>query len=197
VTTYASVDQFRSYFPQAEAGDAVDAAIFDALTRATGFANEVLGFSFFGQGESWPAASVKKVFSEESQWLKLPAYQEGSITSLTLNGSSSAVSDWEEAWEHGRYYLFRENRWSGQRYAVTAQWGYGPPPPAVVEIVLEVAVNIWKGRDRGMFQEIAAPGASGGASGGGVAAIRFIGGMDKRQITVLDLERRRHRDMAF
>lgn len=62
-------------------------------------------------------------------------------------------------------------------YAVTARWGWGDPPQAVVELCKELAVNIWRGRDRGMFTEVI------GAEGG--AMLRYTGALNKSQQVIL------------
>ena len=49
-------------------------------------------------------------------------------------------------------------------YAIIAAWGYGPPPPAIVGICKEIAVNIWQSRKAGRFSRIV--GVSGGSGVG-------------------------------
>ena len=65
------------------------------------------------------------------------------------------------------------------RYRVTAIWGYGPTPPdSIVELCLEIAVNIWRSRDKGGFSEVV------GVEGSG--AIRHITNMNKGQVALLE-----------
>lgn len=186
---YANVSHFRAYLPQVEAGDAVDSDIQDVLERATGIVQNELGshLVFRHEGVSTPVASTKTVFSEDSVWLKLPAYAQGSITSLTPSSDTTPITDYEERWEFGRFYLWRETGWQAQRYRVTAIYEYGKPSHAVVEVVLEVAVNLWRGRDRGMFQEIQSQGV-------GVTQLRFIGGLTTNQQRMIQQIRRDYTD---
>lgn len=194
---YATVADFRQYLPQAEEGSATDALIAEVLERATDIVDGALGIRFLAVGEDWPAAAVKKVSSEASVWLKPPAYQEGSITLLTEVGSTTSLTDWEERWESGRFYLWREAGWGGKRYSVTATWGYGPVPPKIAEVVLECAVNLWRMRDRGMYQEVQTGPGTTGNGGGQVTALRFIGGLTSQQRAILTTERAKYRDGVY
>lgn len=195
--TYATAVQFRQYLPQAEEGSENDALIHDVLERATALVSPVVGVPFFGVGEDWPTAAVKRVFSEESVWLKLPPYQEGSITLLTEVGSTASLTDWEERWDTGRGYLWREAGWAAKRYSVTAVWGAGPAPANVVEVTLECAVNLWRMRDRGMYQEVQTGPGTAGTGGGQVTALRFIGGLTSQQRAILTAERAKWRDGVY
>lgn len=186
---YATVDNLRSYLPQVDPGDAIDADMADILDRATNLVQNELGskFVFIPIGTALPSAAAKTVFSEASQWLKLPPYTEGSITLIVEYGATTAITDYEERWDAGSGYLWREVGWAGLRYTVTAQWGLGRPTPAITELTLEVAVNLWRGKDRGMFQEIQGSPTSG-------ATIRFIGGLTKEQKDLIAKERKRLTD---
>lgn len=195
---YADVTQFRQYVPQAGSGDvaisveATDAQITDVLERATRIVDGVSRIAFWPTSQSdWPAASAKVVWTERSVWHKLPAYQQGSIVSIVETASGQAITDWEERWEAGIYHLWREAGWAARRYTVTAKWGYGPAPADIVEVTLEVAVNLWRGRDRGMFQEVQTGPTSTGAGGG---SLRFIGGLTNQQKAIIDNVRRQYRD---
>jgi hypothetical protein len=76
------------------------------------------------------------------------------------------------------------------RYRVTAIWGYGPTPPdAIVQLTLELAVNIWRSRDKGGFSE------SVGVAGAG--AIRQVAGLNKQQIATLENLRDQYYELAF
>lgn len=192
MTIYAVAADFRLYLPQVEEGNADDALIQDVLERATALVASELKLPFLDADADWPAATAKTVFSEDSQWLKLPAYKQGSITSITQSGASTALTStsWEESWDNGIFYLWRESGWAGLRYTVTAVWGYGPVPPEIVEITLECAVNIWRMRDRGMFQEIQPGPTSGGQ-------LRFIGGLTSQQKSVITNVRSSYRDGVY
>ena len=109
------------------------------------------------------------------------------VVCLREYGNTTAITDYEERWDAGSGYLWREAGWAGLRYTVTAQWGLGRPTPAITELTLEVAVNLWRGKDRGMFQEIQGSPTSG-------ATIRFIGGLTKEQKDLIAKERKRLTD---
>ena len=130
------------------------------------------------------AATTKTVRSERSAWLRLPPYKEGSITQLVQHGGATPITDYEEQWSAGWFFLWREHGWLGLRYDVTATFGYGPAPAAIVELELELAVNIFRTKDKGMFTEIV------GVEGGG--AVRYVGGLNKQQQMILANIRRRY-----
>lgn len=175
--------------PNVTISKATEALLQDCLDRARDTLDTLLGFSFFDAGAAWPSASAKTVRSEESEWLRLPPYQEGSITLLTLADDTTPMTDYEEEWDAGRFYLSREDGWGGLRYSVTATYGYGPAPAAVVELNLELAVNIWRAKSKGMFTELM------GAEGGG--QIRFVGGLTKQQLAIVAGIRRQFVDVSY
>lgn len=37
---------------------------------------------------------------------------------------------------------------------MTAAWGYGPPPPSISQVVLEVSVQWWRAKDAARFAEV-------------------------------------------
>lgn len=129
---------------------------------------------------AWPSATTKIVTGVLGEYLYLPPHQAGSVSlveymSTTNPANYTAIADqWLE--EDGR--LWRAAGWLPQRYRVTAVWGYGPTVPAqAVEVVLELAVNIWRSRDKGGFTEMV------GVEGGG--AIRAVAGLTKQQQATL------------
>jgi hypothetical protein len=62
---------------------------------------------------------------------------------------------------------------------VTAVWGYGPTPPdAIEQLTLELAVNVWRSRDKGGFTEMV------GVDGSG--AVRQVAGLNAQQRMVLE-----------
>jgi hypothetical protein len=188
---YATLSQLRARLPQLPAGPDTDALLTEMLGQASSIVDGALGFSFFAAGGDWSsvAASVRKVRSEPSAWLRLPAYQQGSITLLTVAGDTAAITDYEEDWTSGKYYLWRELGWGSERYAITARYGYGPAPASIVELELELAVNIWRAKDKGLFTEII------GVEGGG--AVRYIGGLNRQQQMVIANVRRQEREAVY
>ena len=146
--SYATVVQLRAYLTQVVAGAANDALLQAVLDRAYAIINDALGFDFAAYGA---AADVDVECGHERRWLEIPAHEAGSVATVawlsgrgTASETTEAVADWlEEA--DGRLYL--DNGWSPGWYRVEAIWGYGPAPASIVEVELEVAVNIWRGRD--------------------------------------------------
>ena len=129
---------------------------------------------------AWPSASTKIVAGVLGEHLYLPPHQAASVSlveymSTTNPAAYATIADqWLE--EDGR--LWRAAGWLPQRYRVTAVWGYGPTVPAqAVEVVLELAVNIWRSRDKGGFSEVV------GVEGGG--AVRAVAGLTKQQQATL------------
>jgi hypothetical protein len=197
VAAYVTHTQLRAYLPQATTGPADD-QLLDAMgARATAMIDTALGWSFAAYG----AASSQDVLAPEapSVYLKLPPYQAGSITSVagvlfkgTTGETLTTLTDWDEL---DRFYLYRDLGWSGQQllgvggwgsypwYRVTAIWGYGPVPDDIVELALELAVNMWRSKDKGGFSEII------GADGGG--AVRFVAGLNAQQKMILQNIRRK------
>jgi hypothetical protein len=66
--------------------------------------------------------------------------------------------------------------WVNSPYTVTAIWGYGPPIPAIEELNLELAVNIWRTREKGSFVE---------AQGQQSTTIKAVGALSDQQKAVL------------
>lgn len=164
---------------------ATDALLQAELDRATGIVRSAIraqlpdpAFDFAAYG----AAATKIVIAPSGLYLRLPPYQAGSVTLVEYPTGYNPASygtlpdQWIE--EDGR--LFRAAGWvPGERYRVTAVWGYGATvPDQIVELVLELAVNIWRSRDKGGFTEVV------GAEGGG--SVRMIAGLNKQQQLVLE-----------
>jgi hypothetical protein len=166
MTSYATLAQLRQYLPQVAAGVAIDATLQLALDNATDvirtamrslLADPAFDYAAFG------AASTAIVLGYDSQYLRLPAFQAGSVTLVewmtgTNPAAYQAIADqWIE--ESGK--LYRAIGWGASgayggrpRYRVTAVWGYGATvPPAIVEVTLQLAVNIYRASDKGGFVE--------------------------------------------
>lgn len=196
-----TVAQFRAYNDQAPSGAGVDAKITDVLDRAEGIVVAALGFAFFDSSESWAATSATEQYvrSSKSKYLKLPPYLYGSITSIKpMTGSGDevergdAITNYDET--ESRFYLYRESGWGGGRWAVTAKYGYGPAPAQIVELVLELAVNIWRQKAQGLFQQTQGVDSVGNAVGGG--SIKYIGGLNADQRRIVANTRREYIDMV-
>lgn len=161
---YASVAELREFLGQVTASAANDAKMARFLEVATDTIRNVLGFDFAG----YELAASKHVVSlnlggyragstRRVDYLRVPYYEQGTLTAVEVDGE--AITDYEiEADDHTQ--LYREDGWLPERYDVTAKWGYGDPPAAVQQVALEIATNLWRSQDRGMFSEVI--GAEGG-----------------------------------
>jgi len=153
--SYITVADLREYLPQVKAGTTQDAELQNVIDRAHAIAGDALGFEF----SAWAVEATTQDIQARSEgvWLWVPNYKAASVTTVqlisgrgTTGESLSTVTDWteEDAWR-----LYANAGWlSGCWYRVTAIWGYGPAPESVIEVELEAAVNIWRGRDAAVWQ---------------------------------------------
>lgn len=180
---YATTDQLREYLDKLPT-NVPNSRLQAVLDRARGIVDLVLGCSFLDAGEEWPAPAARTVRGEASRWLRLPAYQPGSITAIAAG--DVAIDGWEEDAGAGLGVLFRAGGWADASYTVTAQWGHGPAPDAVVEVNLELAVNLWQAKAAGRFSDVV------GVEGGG--AVGYAKALTGQQKLVLEAVRARYRD---
>jgi hypothetical protein len=175
---YATAEQLRGYLEQVDASE--DAFLETILERATTIVDGVLRFSFAAYG----AASDEDVYCDgTSIYLDLPQHEAASVSAVaqisgkgTSSETTEAVTDYEELGD-GR--LYREAGWTkGVWYRVTAAWGYGPAPEDVVEVTLEVARNIYLGRNTSSTSNVV------GANGEG--AVQYNRALTWAQLSVLE-----------
>lgn len=176
MTAWATTAQMYAYLEQLTPDSETDTLLSGILNRATGVVRAALyPVDFAGYG----SASTRRVFAYGTLTLTLPSYQSGSISSVTMGGS--AVTDYTVQPDGS---LYRAGGWGysptagvlepfspyatgwvagqGTEVVVTAAWGYGEPPDEIVEVVLEVAVNIWHSRANARFTDVVGiTGASG------------------------------------
>ncbi len=182
--SYATVVQLRAYLPQVATGATIDTALQVILDRAYDIVNLALGFTFAAAS----AAAAKDVRAQGGQYFDLPAHTIGSVTVVsevnfkgTAYESTEILTDFDEL-EDGR--LWRSVGWEpGEWYRVTAPWGYGVAPAAIVEVELELAVNLWRSKDRGMFSDVI------GVEGGG--AVGYTRALTNQQKMIIDQVRAR------
>lgn len=139
---------------------------------------------------AYGAAATAIARGHGGQYLTIPAHQIGSVTIVAFESGSNpsaftalSSDEWDEE-SDGR--LYRAVGWastgSTPRYQITAIWGYGPDAPgALQQVVLELAVNIWRTRDRGGFTDTV------GVNGQG--ATQHVAGLTNLQKQVLLAER--------
>lgn len=167
---YATVVQLKGYLPQVTSGE--DSLLSTILDRATGMVDDHLGFSFAAYGVT---ATERDVWSGNGgEYLLLPAYKSGSLASVYLvsqrgTADEDDTDEVDDYTEDERWRLWRAAGWPRRTwYRVTAIWGPGAVPASIVEVTLEIAVNIWRGRDAGAFDR------SGAEGGGSIAYARAL-----------------------
>jgi hypothetical protein len=163
-----------------------DALLEAILERATDIVDTSLGFSFEGY-----SSSEIVIKAPRSKWLLLPNYEAGSLTEVANYDQTRTYTDYDIEADNHRY-LYREDAWTDGRYRVTASWGYGDPPPALVEVTLEVAVNIWRSKDKGLFSDVI-----GVETGPGGGAVGYQGALTNQQKMVIKGIRDRYREQVF
>ncbi len=192
---YGTVSELRQLLGQVSAGDANDDLMEVFLERATDTVDLVLGFSF----ADWPYAAEptdKDVLSSGGQYLYLPACEAESVDKVSLITSrgkttetTTEVEDWLAEETERPYRLYRADGWTlGAWYRVTANWGYGPAPVSVVQVTLELAVNLWRGKDRGMYSDVI------GVEGGG--AVGYQRALTNQQRMILSAVRARYGEVG-
>ncbi len=157
---------------------ATDVLLEDCVNRATDTIRQAMRraladptFDF----TNWQPESTRVVRSYGGWYLGLPPHQPGSVSLIEYESGSNPASyaSLADEWLTEDSALYRAGGWGSQRYRVTAVWGYGPDvPQAIEQITLELAVNIWRSRDKGGFTELV------GAEGGG--AVRVVAGLTKQ-----------------
>lgn len=174
---------------------ALDAVLSDCLDRASGIVRGAMRSLLADPAFDYAAyttATAQIVRGWGGQYLAIPAHQIGTVTIVSYEAGSNPATftalntnEWDEM-SDGR--LYRAVGWSGSygggqtRYEVTANWGYGATvPPSIVEVTLEVAVNIWRSRDKGGFTDTI------GVDGSGATV--QVSGLTNLQRQVLTAER--------
>src|SRR5574338_172031 len=197
---YITVEQLGDYLEQVDT--TADASLLEAVIgRAESIVTEYLGFEFAGYGAT---ATARLVPAYGTPTLVLPPHQIGSITAVRLEGATTDIDaatytedtvtgnlTFDGYWPSVTYpgtgwwgAFSTSGYWGPARYSVTAKWGYDTAPAALEEVALELAVNIWRGRDKGMWQDIVGVEGSGG--------LRFTGGVTNQQRAILDSIREKY-----
>jgi hypothetical protein len=183
--SYATVEELRAYLSQVGTTTGDTEQLQDVLDRATDMIDQALGFAFAAYPGS---ATTKTITHTGGSTLYLPPHQAGTVTVVTDPWADTITSTYYAEDDHGNLYTTAENYPYGAhggvvglfapgRYVVTAKWGHGPAPASIVEVCLELAVNIWRGKDRGMWTETIGVDGEGG--------LRFTGGMTSQQRSIL------------
>ena len=135
------------------------------------------------------ASTVEVVSSFASTALYLPRHQHGSVTAIETTTGATIVADWSQ-WNG---VLYRPGFWQAHSsyptmYRITAIWGYGAMPDTIAQIVLSLAVNIWRSKESGGFVDTVGVEGSGG--------IRAVAGLNKSDQVVLQAWADQHRQVA-
>jgi hypothetical protein len=173
---------------------ALDALLQDILDRACAMVEAALlpvAYAAYG------AATARNIRTEpyRTTYLRLPAHQHGSVTSVvevdTLTSTTGTTISTDDYVQEDGYVIAAgtEYRWPASRvYRVTAVYGYGAAPADVQQIALELAVNAWRQRDRGLYSETQ------GVEGGG--SVTYIGGLNATQRMVIQRARMQWREVV-
>lgn len=182
--SYATVAQLRKYLPQAATGTAADAELQTALDTATDIVDLALGFSF---AEAGVAADRDVQCPGNGQLFELPAHVDGSVDAVyhvAARGADDEGLTEITGFINENGGLFRAAGWlNGEWYRVTAQWGTGAAPASIVEVTLELAVNVYRGKDRGMFTDVI------GVEGAG--SVAYARALTNQQRMIIDAVRLR------
>ena len=180
--------------PSVTVAVALDALLQDILDRACAMVESALlpvEYAAYG------AASVEVVRSEayRTTYMRLPAHQHGSVSLVVevrrLTDTTGTTIDSADYVQKNGYLIAAdiENRWRAHAaYRITAVWGYGPAPADVQQVALELAVNAWRQRDRGLYSETQ------GIEGGG--AVSYVGGINATQRMVINRARAQWREVV-
>jgi hypothetical protein len=201
---YVTVVQLRAILHQVKADSGIDELLQQFVDEATDEVERYLGFKFLGYDAQpsergidlgRPVAystlpfSLWSVYAQPQLhpigYLVLPWHQQGSITAIKLG--IQEITDYQEQYDNWRT-LYRPGGWWPGRYLITAVWGYGAPPPGAVKVVRELAVNAWRGRERGMYSDIV------GAEGGG--AVGYARALTNEQRLILDTIQREYQGVV-
>lgn len=193
-------DELYAYLPQVTQDAGNNAIMDDVLARATSIVEQAVEHEYAAAGVSNAAPTTVEVYSYGAPYLMVPLHVAGSIEAVvgpdgvvvpstyyseqpdgTLYPTTTA--GWPVWWSPSRPYPTYV--WAPGRYLVTADFGPSAAPEAIVQVTLEVAVNIWRSRDKGSFTETVGVDGSGG--------IRFISGLTAGQQGIIETERRRLR----
>lgn len=131
---------------------------------------------------SYGAASTQLVRGYDSEDLRIPVHQAGSVILVETETGSSPLSYTEmdaAQWDEEGVYLHRSGGWTGgTRYRITAVWGHGPTASsAIEEVTLEVAANIYRSRATGGFIDTLGQ--------DGASSVRVVAGLTKLQQATL------------
>lgn len=182
---YATASELRQYLDKiGTEGSESDEVLTFILTNASSIVRSSLRYHIgdpLFDFEAYGAASTKIVRGySTNEYLFLPPFQAASVTLVEeqTGFNPSSYTSVTDEWIEENTSLWRSGGWNDARYRVTATWGYGPVVSDIKQVTMELAVNIWRSKDKGSFTEMI------GAEGGG--AIRVVAALTPQQQAVLE-----------
>ena len=135
-----------------------------------------------------PVATMRVVTGLPLPTLTLAAHVIGSISLIEYRQHGAWQPLAATAWlEDARGVLHADAVWDGYwamswtdhaLYRITAIWGYGAVPPAVVDVALQLTINLYRSRSTGgMIDSV-------GVHGQGMT--RVVAGLTKQQLAILE-----------
>lgn len=187
MASWATVERIQDELEQVTPTAANVRLLQKKLDRATGIVRDAMRALLADPSFDyvvWGVASTKIVRGHVGSYLTLPPHQSGSVTLVEYqSGANPAIySTLADQWLLEGDQLYRSGGWSSyspSRYRVTAVWGYGPTvPDSISQIVLELGVNFWRGKDKAMYTDTI------GVDGQG--SVKYIGGLTNLQRQVIE-----------
>lgn len=196
--TITTVAELAAYLPQVDPTLTPNVTLLpDILARATSIVEQAVEHEYSHVGASSP--TTVEVYSYGSPYLMVPLHT-GGISSVVGPDGVVVPSTYYTEQSDGTLYPvagagspvwwspsrpYPTYMWAAGRYLVTADFGPSAAPPAIVQVTLEVAVNLWRSRDKGSWTDVVGVDGSGG--------VRFVGGLTNSQQGIIETERRRLR----
>lgn len=168
-----------------------DVLLDDLCTKVQDIIELYLGFTFDG----YSSATTAVVYGKGTPWLTLPPHEAGSVTTVAREvpsgSTASPITGWAEETDGSLYltgYAPDGRGWyPATRYVVTGNFGYGGWPEAVKKVAIELVINAFKERTKGMFSDVI-----GVEGAGGDIAVGYKGALTKQQKMILDKVRRKY-----
>lgn len=135
-------------------------------------------------------ATQRVVYSDGTSSIFLPPYQADSLVEIRYGSATASVTEaatYVIDYDSPQYlrmvsgYGYRPGQlpvWPVGPYYVSAKWGYGPAPAAVVQIALEQAINIFQATESGGIRQF--------ESVEGNTVVLQTTGLSARQKAILD-----------
>lgn len=173
---YCTIDQLRANLDKVKLGPEADALLTEKLEAAQSIVDLALGFTF----GPYAASAGLSVVGYGSPILLVPEHLPGSITQVLLG--AEPLGYWQEL--SSGHLQALAGTWGNAVYTVVAQYGRGPAPAAARQLVLEIAVNLWREKDKGAFSDVI------GVEGSSGIAVGYAGALTNRQKMIIELLKR-------